>query len=422
MRTDAWALQARPFRTIALSNILRQVCDPVWNATGVTVDSRATVYINRHVQRVLDADEQGGAAYAFHRGLPGYVPSPLRAAPHTATALGLRHVWVKYEAGRFGLPAFKVLGASWATYRALAERLGHEPQTWSTFADLAEWAAPLRPLTLVAATDGNHGRAVARMAALLGLDALIYVPDDMVQARRDAIASEGAQVVVVHGTYDDAVARSATHTGAEYLIVSDTTWPGYDTIPGWVIDGYDTILREADDALAAAGEPCPDIVAVQIGVGALAAAVTRHYRAPGLAQSPAILGVEPLRAAAMLASLQAGEMVTVPGPHESIMAGLNCGAASALAWPVVSAAVDAVVTVADERAREAMRLLAQDGIVAGETGAAGCAGLLEAVRGPHAADLGAALHLGPQRSALLIVTEGATDPQAYARIVGAEPA
>ncbi|RIK44972.1 MAG: diaminopropionate ammonia-lyase [Chloroflexi bacterium] len=376
------------------------------------------VYLRNGPRRALDGTRHDNAAYAFHRRLPGYTPTPLRAAPQTAQALGIGQLWVKHERSRFGLPAFKVLGAAWATYRALAEQIGSEPATWATLDDLAAWAAPLRPLTLVAATDGNHGRAVARMAALLGFGARIYVPDDMTAARRAAIASEGAEVVVVHGTYDDAVARSADDAGPHCMVISDSTWPGYEQVPAWVIEGYGTILWELEDQFAALGVAPPRVVAVQIGVGALAAAVTRHYRRPELAEMPALLGVEPLLAAGMLASLHAGRMVSVPGPHTSIMAGLNCGAPSTLAWPVLSAGLDALVAVEDERAREAMRLLAADGIEAGETGAAGVAGLLEAAHGAYAGELRSALGLTAETTALAIVTEGATDPAAYAEIVG----
>ena len=354
---------------------------------------------------------------AFHRLLAGYAPSRLAEAPDAARALGIGRLLVKDESSRLGLPAFKILGASWATYRALAERIGGFAD-WQTLDDLAGELAPHGPLTLVAATDGNHGRAVARMAALLGLSSRIYVPDDMAQARRDAIASEGAEVIVFHGTYDEAVARSAEDADDQHLVISDTSWPGYEDVPGWVIDGYSTILWEVDDALAAEGLPAPNVVAVQIGVGALAAAVVAHYRRPGGA-CPMLVGVEPAHAAGMLASMEAGEIVSVPGPHDSIMAGLNCGAPSMLAWPIVSRATDIFVSVPDERAREAMRLLAADGVVAGETGAAGLAGLLDLLTGPDADRYRALLGATPDATALVIVTEGATDPEAYARIVGA---
>lgn len=353
---------------------------------------------------------------AFHRALAGYAPSRLAEAPHAAAALGIGRLLVKDESGRLGLPAFKILGASWAIYRALEARLGGFAR-WQSLDDIAHQIAPLGNLTLVAATDGNHGRAVARMAALLGLSSRIYVPDDMVQARRDAIAGEGAEVRVVHGTYDEAVALSAEDADDQHLVISDTSWPGYQDVPAWVIDGYSTILWEVDDALAERNLSSPNLVAVQIGVGALAAAVVSHFRRPG-ASHPRIVGVEPAHAAGTIASMEAGEIVSVPGPHDSIMAGLNCGAPSMLAWPVMSRGIDQFVSVVDERAREAMRLLALDDIVAGETGAAGLAGLLDLLTSPDADQHRARLGATSDATALIIVTEGATDPEAYRQIIG----
>src|SRR5205085_12358748 len=135
------------------------------------------------------------------------------------------------------------------------------------------------------------------------------------QARIDGIASEGAQVEVIDGTYDDAVERAAREASDHCLVVSDTSWPGYEQIPQWVIEGYSTIFWEIDDELERRGEKDPDLFAVQFGVGALAAAVVRRYHADHGA-SPKILSVEPLRAACMLASMEAGAVVSIPGPHD----------------------------------------------------------------------------------------------------------
>jgi diaminopropionate ammonia-lyase len=270
---------------------------------------------------------------------------------------------VKDESSRLGLPSFKVLGASWAVHRAVAA----EPDA----------------TRLVCATDGNHGRAVARMARLLGLEATVFVPAGMVAARRAAIAGEGAEVVVVDGSYDEAVERAAALGGDGTLIIQDTAWPGYETVPAWVIEGYATIGAEIDAA--------PDLVAVQIGVGSFAAAMVRRF-------APArIVGVEPVAAACALASIEARAPVEVPGPHDSVMAGLNCGRVSPLAWPVLSRGIEAFATVSDDRARAAVALLARDGITAGESGAAGLAGLL-AFRG----------ELALSGTVLVINTEGAT--------------
>jgi diaminopropionate ammonia-lyase len=395
---------------------------------------RTRIFHNPHVSRTLAGAPANRAPLEFHRRLPGYAPTPLVDAPGLASALGVGRVWVKDESRRLGLPAFKILGASWAVYRALCARLGAEPPAWNTLDDLAAYLAPLRPLTLAAATDGNHGRAVARMAALLGCSSRIFVPAGTAIARIRAIEGEGAIVTVVNGTYDDAVAHSAQQANDHCLVISDTSWPGYEEVPRWVIEGYSTIFWEIEDELARRGEVGPDLVAVQIGVGALAAAVVRHYRyrdggprtndegsfvrPRSSVLRPRIVGVEPTRAACVLASMRAGRIVELPGPHDSIMAGLNCGVASLVAWPAVSAGIDLFVAIEDERAREGMRALAAAGVVAGETGAAGVGGLLDLLTGEDARSVRAALGVSGATRVLVLSTEGATDPDAYARIVG----
>ncbi len=360
---------------------------------------------------------------AFHASMPGYAPTPLRPSPAAAGALGVAEVLVKDESSRLELPSFKVLGASWAVYRALLERLGLSREDVPTFAALREAVAPLRPLSLAAATDGNHGRAVAHMAALLGLGASIYVPDNMVSARIEAIESEGATVTVVQGGYDDAIRRSAQDACDRCLVISDTSWEGYEEVPAWVIEGYGTVFEEIEEELN--GRPRPDVVAAPIGVGALAAAVVRHYwsasgSAGSVAVRPRIVGVEPTSAACVLESVAAGEIVTLDHPQDSIMAGLNCATPSLIAWPVVSRGIDAYVAVPDTRVPEAMRLLGRDGIVAGETGAGGLAGMLALVSDPGLAQARNALGVHAGSRVLLLCTEGATDPEAYGRLV-AEP-
>ena len=366
--------------------------------------------------RAAAVAEPPRAPLGLHRRLPGYAVTPLRDTPALARANGVGRVWVKDESSRLGLPAFKLLGASWAAYRAVADRLGRDPEPWGSIEQLRETLTPLRPLTFAAATDGNHGRAVARMAALLGLDAHVHVPKGTTAARIAAIEGEGAPVTVVDGDYDAAVAAAAATAGDRCLAIQDVGWPGYEQVPAWVVEGYGTIFWEVDDQLAARGEEGPDVVVVPVGVGGLAAAAVRHWRRRG--RPTRILGVEPLAAACVLRSLRAGRIVTVPGPHDSIMAGLNCGTPSLVAWPFLRAGLDAVVAVADERARQAMRDLAAAGVVAGETGAASLAGLTEATGGREAGRLRRALGLGAEARVLLLCTEGATDLEAYRRIVG----
>jgi diaminopropionate ammonia-lyase len=366
------------------------------------------VYANSHRVAVPPAVHIGRDPRAFHRELPGYAVTPLIEAPALAAELGLDALWVKVESSRLELPSFKILGASWAISRLLVDRFGTLPDP-PALDDLRAALATDRPITLVAATDGNHGRAVARMARLLGCSCRILVPAGTAEARITGIESEGATVEVVEGTYDDAVAASAALAAADVLVVSDTSWDGYVDVPADVIAGYTTIFAEVDEQLGDHHDI--DLVVVPMGVGALTAAVVAHYSARA-----AVVAVEPLSAACGLESARAGAPAFVPGPHDSIMAGLNCGTVSLIAWPTVLAGVDAFVAVADAAAEQAMRDLAALGVVAGETGAASLAGLRALVA--HAEEAGIDVR---GRRALVLCTEGATDPVAYERIVGTPP-
>lgn len=356
---------------------------------------------------------------AFHRRMPAYEPTRLVRADALAKELGLGEVWIKDESNRMGLPAFKILGASWASYVALRKLGNFTDNDWDNVEDLARLVAERTGVVrLAAATDGNHGRAVAHFAAMLGLSASIFVPKGTAQARIDAIAGEGAKVEVVDGGYEDAVMRSAQEASDSCLVISDTAWPGYQEVPTAVVEGYSTIFEEIATQLAEAGGRAPDVVFIQVGVGALAGAAARYFRSSD--REVRLVSVEPLASACNLASIQAGEIVSIPGPHSSIMVGLNCDTPSLIAWPDVSGGFDAFIAVEDEAARQAMRALARVGVVAGETGAAGLAGLME-MRTGAARECGDALGLGPETSVLLISTEGATDPEAYTRIVRSTP-
>ncbi|MEV5960495.1 pyridoxal-phosphate dependent enzyme [Kribbella sp. NPDC051952] len=278
---------------------------------------------------------------AFHQSLPGYRPTPLTPVPALASELGVGQVLVKDESSRLGLPAFKALGAWWAIHRTLQDQPGQ--------------------LELVTATDGNHGRAVARRAAMLGLPAHVFVPDVVSDAAIDAIRSEGATVTVVPDSYDAAVAEAASYGG---LLIQDSAWPGYEVVPRHIVDGYSTLFREIDVQ--------PDLVVVPMGVGSIAQAAVTHYRSGPI--TPALLGVEPSTASCVTTSLLAGELVTVP-TSKTAMAGLNCGTPSTLAWPVLRSGLDYAVTVDDEAALRAVDDLSAAGISSGPSGAATLAGL-----------------------------------------------
>ncbi len=351
----------------------------------------------------------------FHRRLPGYRPTPLVRAVRLASELGVGELLIKCESERFGLPAFKMLGASWATYRAVCRHLGEQPGPWEDVDELAHLLKGLLPFRLAAATDGNHGRAVARMARWLGFDARIFVPQGTTRGRIDAIASEGAEVTVVAGDYDDAVRRSAEEAGARCLVISDTSWPGYEDVPRWVVEGYSTLFAEIGHALHGSGASAPEVAFVPLGVGALGAAAVNFFRAGG-GGGPVLVGVEPADAACVTASAAAGRLVTVPGPHRSIMVGLNCGTPSPVAWPLVSRGFDAFVDVEDGWAVDAVRALAGAGIEAGGTGAAALAGVAAWVRSRQPP-----FPVGAGSRVLAICTEGASDRREWLHMLGVQP-
>lgn len=352
------------------------------------------------------------SALEFHRRLPGYEPTPLHDLSGLARELKLEQVLVKDETSRLGLPAFKMLGASWAIYRSLTERWPDLDHSWTDIDELRQQVEAHDRVSFAAATDGNHGRAVARMAAMLGCDAHIVVPASMAKARITAIEDEGATVEVVEGTYEVAVSRSAELASDDCLVISDTAWDGYDRVPRWVIEGYSTMFIELENQCRF----LPSHFIVPMGVGALAAAaiVAARHRMP-----PAeVIGVEPDQAPCVLKSLQNNALTVVPGPHESIMSGLNCDQPSPIAWPVLAAGLNASISIPDDAARAAMYNLAEHDIIAGETGAASLGGLLALAESPDAANLRSRLHLDKRARVLILATEGATDPTAWEKITG----
>lgn len=343
----------------------------------------------------------------FHASLPGYQPTPLHFLPAWARELGLGRVYLKDESPRFGLQAFKALGASWALHRL--QREGRLTGVVSS------------------ATDGNHGRAVAWSARRLGLQARIFMTSHSSPRRVEAIRAEGAEVILVEGTYDDAVRICAERSGREgWQVVADVGYQGYLTIPAWITEGYGTLFGEVDEQLRAREAPEPDVVIIQAGVGGLAAAVVEHYSTRDV--QPAVAVVEPVDADPLLESALTPDGTPAPsrGGQRSIMACLNCGEVSLTAWPVLRRGVDVFFSIEDRYAEAAMRRLArpEDGdprVVAGESGAAGPGGLMALMTDDRLAGARQALALGPGTTVLLVNTEGAVDPDAFARIVGSSP-
>ncbi|HEY4320549.1 MAG TPA: diaminopropionate ammonia-lyase [Gemmatimonadales bacterium] len=353
-----------------------------------------------------DAAFLADLAWSFHQAFPPYRPTPLRRLDVLAQSLGVASLHVKDESPRFGLNAFKGLGGSFAMHHWVAQ---HDTPADAVFAT---------------ASDGNHGRAVAWMARQLGMRAVVYLPAHTVPARIAAIQDQGARVELVAEGYDAAVRRAhedAARNG--WIVIQDTTLPGYQEVPRWIAAGYWTMARELESSLHLLPAAEVDLVVVHAGVGTWPAAMVEYYWHRYGGHRPRIVVIEPIEAACVLESVQAGHAVTASGSQRTIMAGLNCGRPSTIALDVLRNSVDAFVAIPDGWAEAAMRQLAtpagdDPAVIAGESGAAGLAGLLALGGDPALAPARAHLGIDSRTRILIWSTEGATDPIDWQRVVG----
>lgn len=356
---------------------------------------------------------------------PGYAPTPLVELAGVAAAAGIGRLHYKNEAPRFGLGSFKPLGGAFAVARLLADeierRTGEAP---AAPADLlsGRHRDVVSGVTVTAATDGNHGRSVAWGARMFGCRSVIFIHETVTERREAAIAGLGAEVRRTPGTFDDAVRTAQSVAEAEgWHLIPDTSDGTVVDAPRNVMQGYALMAAETIEQLPYAGPPTH--IFLQAGVGGMAAATCARFWQTYGARRPRTVLVEPETAACWFESLRAGHPVTTEGELESIMAGLACGEVSRLAWTILRPGADMMMTVTDEAAADCMRLLAEGRhgdapLVAGESAVAGLAGLLAAAGDETGwADLG----LDGTSRVVLFGTEGATDPETYARIVGRRP-
>jgi diaminopropionate ammonia-lyase family len=333
---------------------------------------------------------------SFHSQLPHFKHTPLAPLKHLADQFDVKDVLVKDESSRCALPAFKILGASWATFRAITS-LANLPLS-TPLSELAGFAQK-RNLSLYTATDGNHGRAIARMSALLGISAHIYVPRFTDPETRAKIRSESDNVTV-HGTdgeYDAAVfvAYAASRGSPQSLFIEDTSFEGYEDVPRWCVEGYSTLLHEIEDAGVKATH-----VVVPIGCGGLGDAAVSFSKSEG--RGIKVIAIEPERAACLHASLRAGEMRTIE-TSDTIMDGMNCGSLSAISWEVLKGGVDASLTICDEECHDAVQYLQGNGVNAGPCGAGTLAGFRKLMADREAVGK---LGIGEESVVVLLSTEG----------------
>ncbi len=376
--------------------------------------STATAFLPPRSRRTtgLFTPDEYAQMRAFFSARPELAPTPLRELPALARDLGIGRLYAKDEAGRFGLNAFKLLGARFAIETLIAE------------GDLRAGA------TLVCASEGNHGRAVARAARDAGCAARVYMAHDASAARVDAIAGEGAAVIKVDGSYDDAVrVMEADATANGWTIISDTAWPGYERIPRLIMLGYTHMLDELGDQGGDRGSGIGDqfdAVFVQGGVGGLLCAIASWCAFHRQKNPPRVIAVEPTSAACLQASARAGKPVAVTGPLTTRMAGLRNREVSPPAFMALLPIVDAFMAIDDVWADTAVRALGRPigsdpVIAAGASGAAALGGLIALCGEPSLGEARRALGLSDGARVLVIVSEGVTDPGVWKSTMATEP-
>lgn len=366
-------------------------------------------------------------ARKFHESFPQYSVTALADLSDMASYLGLGGLYVKDERWRFGLNAFKVLGASFAMGRYIAHEMGeHVSDMTYDYLTSPELERDFGHATFFTATDGNHGRGVAWAARHLHQKAVVHMPKGSTKARFDNIAKEGATVTIEDLNYDDCVrlaAREASET-KHGVIVQDTAWEGYTDIPSWIMQGYGTISSEACDQLRELEVSRPTHVFIQAGVGSLASSVVGYFSNRFPDHPPKFIIMEASAAACLYkgALKGTGEPAVVSGDLKTIMAGLACGEPNTLGWDILRNHADAFVSCVDWVAAKGMRMLAvplhhDPVIISGESGALGMGCIAQLMMNDAFRDFREEIGLGKDSRVLMFSTEGNTDPDYYRRVV-----
>ena len=366
-------------------------------------------------------------ARRFHSSIPQYNPTPLVRLKELANLLGVSEVFVKDEAWRFGLHAFKVLGGSFAMARHIAKVTGRDIRTL----DYVTLTSPevkkeLGDVTFFSATDGNHGRGVAWAAKRLGQKCVILMPKGSAKMRFDNIAAEGAKVTIEELNYDECV-RKAAKLAAETpggVMVQDTAWPGYEEIPSWIMQGYGTMALEADEQMEKLEANPPTHVIVQAGVGSLAGGVVGYFANKYPQNTPTFLIAESDQADCLYRSAKAadGSIRIVEGDMQTIMAGLACGEPNTTSWQILRNQVRLFVSCPDWVAARGMRILGMpvrgdQVIISGESGAVTTGLLAYTMMDENMKELREAAGLDKDSRVLLFSTEGNTDRDNYRHIL-----
>ena len=339
----------------------------------------------------IDIDE----AYRSISKWEGYSPTPLIELNKLSKELNLNKIYYKDESKRFNLKSFKALGGAYAVEKVSKGN---------------------KNIIVATATAGNHGRSVAWGAKRLGLECKIFISEYVSDARGQAMADLGADVIKVSGNYEKSLIECIKQsTNNNWQIVQDVAWKDYMLVPKYTMAGYSVMMKEIVDQIKS--DQITHII-LQAGVGGMAAAMVAGI-ARYLDNIPVTIVVEPDSAACVLESIRTGKIEKIDIKRESLMGGMSCGEVSLVPWEILKNSVKYCISLPDDDIAKTMKLLgnasfSNEKIIAGENSAPGVISLIASCEDEK---IRQKLKLKNDSNILLIGCEGDTDKEMYQKLV-----
>ena len=351
------------------------------------------------------------AASSIVSSIPDYSFTRLIEMPISAKVFGVGNLYCKFEGDRFGGSSFKTLGLSNAVITAMRRLLSDTPGLDIQISDLIDgkFRDKTKSITLSAATSGNHGYALAWVSKLLGAECKIYCAEGVSKNRTDRISALGAEVIIVNGSFNEAVDLCNTQSHKfGYIVVSNAVQENFEDIPKLIMNGYGIIAKEISEQLT---RVVPTHIFVGGGGGRLAASIAAYYSVETRFGSPKIIVVEPTASDCIFQSLTNGILSTSSSQGNSIMTGLVVKKPSPIAWEILEHNAFASMVISDEIALEVLRgvsvgIFGDPPIMIGETGIAAMAGFISASRSSL---MRAELEISKDSNIVVVACEGVID-------------
>ena len=338
-----------------------------------------------------DIDE----AYSSISNWKDYSPTPLIELNKLSKELNLNKIFYKDESKRFDLKSFKALGGAYAVEKITKGN---------------------KDIVVATATAGNHGRSVAWGATRLGLKCKIFINEFVSEARGQAMADLGADVIKVKGNYEKSLIECIKQsTENNWQIVQDVAWKDYMLVPKYTMAGYTVMMKEIVDQIS--NDQITHII-LQAGVGGMAGAMVAGI-AKYLKNVPETIVVEPDSAACVMESIKTGKIEKIDIKRESLMGGMSCGEVSLVPWEILKNSVKFCISLPDDDIAKTMKLLGNSSfsdkkIIAGENSAPGVISLIASCVDDKIKEK---LKLNSKSNILVIGCEGDTDKEMYQKLI-----